>query len=149
MPSLGKDVNSGFILAYALDSTAATAGGSGDATEAAGASLDTQALATKAGSVSFLIGAKCSLTAAKTLTVAARIQHSVDNSVWTDLVALATLLTLSATGTNTGSCKVGSDLTGAKRYVRVAVTPDLSASGTDTATIFAVAVFGGLQELPQ
>lgn len=147
MPSLGKDVNSTFILAYALDSTAATAGGSGDATEAAGATLDTQGLATKANSVSFLIGAKTTLTAAKTLTVAARIQHSVDNSVWTDLVALATLLTLTATGT--GSCKVGSDLTGAKRYVRIAVTPDLSHTSTDTATVFAVAVFGGLQELPQ
>lgn len=147
--ALGKDTASSSIVAYALDSTAATAGGSGDATEATGNSLDTQALATKANSVNFVIGAKCSLTAAKNLTVAARIQHSVDNSVWTDLVALATLLTLSATGTNTGSCKVGADLTGAKRYIRVAVTPDLSATGTDTATIFAVALFGGLQELPQ
>jgi hypothetical protein len=37
---------------------------------------------------------------------------------------------------------------GAKRYIRVKATPDLSASGTDTAAISGVVVFGGQDSLP-
>lgn len=147
MQGLGKDINGEILAKYALDSSAATAGGAGDNTEVNGATLDTQGLAAKAHSVSFIIGAKATLTADKTLVVTAKIEDSADGSSWADLVASATILTLTATGV--GQAKLGVDLGKARRYVRVSATPNLSHTATDTSTIFGIAVFGGMQELPQ
>ncbi len=40
------------------------------------------------------------------------------------------------------------DLSGFNRYVRVKFTPDMSATGTDTAELAAVAILAGQAELP-
>ena len=53
-------------------------------------------------------------------------------------------LTSAAGGTEVGVGTLGYDLSRARRYVRIQATPDLSATGTDTASICGVAVFGGL-----
>ena len=50
--------------------------------------------------------------------------------------------------TETGVAVMRVDLSGVKQYFRCAVTPDLSASGTDTATFGAMFVLGGLQNMP-
>ena len=60
---------------------------------------------------------------------------------------------LTLTGDTGGSTEagvgvVGADLRSARRYVRVVATPDLSAADTDTASIDAVAVLYGADELP-
>lgn len=149
MASLGRDISHELIAKYAFASTAVTAAGSGDATEIVGLTIDTQALPTKAESVAFLVSVLASLTATKNITIAAHIQDSADDSTYADVVASQTILTLSATGTNRGTGKIGVNLNLCRRYIRIYLTPDMSASGTDTATVTGIAVFGGLQEQPQ
>lgn len=151
MYSGARDIKSEVIGVYALAATNATAGGAGDATAANGATIDTTAFATRYNAVAFQIGARGTLGAAATLTVAAKIQTSANGSDWTDATAAATVLTLTGGAggtTETGVGVVGLDLAFAQRYLRVVATPDLSAADTDTATIFGLAVFGGAEALP-
>ena len=63
----------------------------------------------------------------------------------------ATTYATGATGgsTETGTIEINVSLRGARRYVRVNFTPDLSAANTDTAALSAVIVFGGAERLPQ
>mgnify|MGYP000246303203 CR=1 FL=1 len=149
MSSLGKDLKGETTSKFALTSTAVTAGGTGDATEIDGASIDTTALGVKAQSVLFSIPCRAVLGATQTLTVIGNLQDSADNSTWADINDSATLLTLtggSGGTTETGVARMGFDLTRARRYVRCQVTPDLNRANTDTAVIGAgVATFGGLQ----
>lgn len=151
MSSLGKDIKGDTISKFALVSTSATAGGSGDATEIDGASIDTTALSAKVQSVVFEIPCRAVLGAANTLVVIGNLQDSANGSDWTDITDSATLLTLtggSGGSTETGTARMGYDLTKARRYVRCQVTPDLNRANTDTAVIGAgVAVFGGLQAI--
>lgn len=150
MYSLGKDLASEILPKYAIASTSATAGGSGDNAEVNGATLDVQAIAGKPNSVCFLVAATSTLAATKTLKITANLQDSADGTNFTDITDPAVILTLTgATGgsTETGAAKLGFDLTKARRYVRIQATPDLNATGTDTAVMTGVAVFGGFQEL--
>lgn len=152
MASLGRDIESEILTKYALDSTDAVAGGTGDEDEVDGITIDKSALPSRALSASFVIGATATLAQTKTLVVTANLQDSADGSNWDDLTSPATILTLTgATGgsTETGTGRIGVDLTKARQYVRIQATPDLNATGTDTATIFGLAIFGGFQELPQ
>ena len=156
MTSLGRDLKAHTRADYALDVTAVVAGspGGGDAQAITGETIDLQSKP-KAESVVFEIPCYADLDNAKTLTVTGKIQYSANGSAWTDLAALATLLTLTGDSVSGGSVEVGVARIGAAlnlldRYIRVMITPDLSAADTDTANIGAgVAVFGGLQEAPQ
>ena len=155
MASLGRDIASEILLEHAGAYTAATAGGSGDATEIVGTTIDLTALASRPQSVVFLIPCAATLAATKTLTLVGDIEVSDDGgSTWTTQVTSSTLLTL--TGQSGGStekdvAKIGVNLALTDiNAVRVNVTPDMSATGTDTAKIGGiVAVFGGLDQLPQ
>jgi len=147
MSSMGmKDLKAVTLAAHALAVTAATAGGSGDATEVNGVTLDTAALSARPNSVLFVVDAKATLAATKSLTITANLQDSADGSNWADITDPAVILTLTsaAGGTEVGVGTLGYDLSRARRYVRIQATPDLSATGTDTASICGVAVFGGL-----
>lgn len=152
MNALGRDIKAETKPVYALASTALTAAAGGDNTEIVGATLNLAALP-KAESVVFEVPCKAILTATKTLIVTGKIQDSANGSDWADLVASATLLTLtggSGGSTEYGVARVGVDLNKARQYVRACATPDLSATATDTAVVGAgVAEFGGLQEMPQ
>jgi hypothetical protein len=157
MSSLGKDIAGEIGALYALASTAATAGGSGDNTEITGATINTASLNTAPAiygkdfnSVAFVIAGTTTLSATKGLTVAALIEDSADGSTWATKVASATIVSVTSTGggTVTFTGKIGVDLTACRQYVRVKATPNLTASGTDTATVFGVAVLGGGNELP-
>ena len=142
MSSLNKDLKAETLVAHALAFTSATAAGTGDATEVNGVTLDTNALSSRANSVLFIVDAVAALTADKTLIVTANLQDSADGTNWTDITTPAAILTLTASGSGVGT--LGYDLSTARRYVRIQATPDLSHTGTDTATISGVAVFGGL-----
>ncbi|MCW2243584.1 discoidin domain-containing protein [Azospirillum canadense] len=139
-------------VAFALAPTSATAGGSGDSAAVNGTSIDVTGFsAGRVESVGFLLGATATLAATKTLTVGAKIQTSNDGASWTDVKDAATILTLTgATGgsAETGVGKIGVSLEYCGRYVRVVATPELSATGADTATIFGTAVFGGAHKKP-
>lgn len=156
MTSLGRDLKAHTRADYAMDVTAIVAGspGSGDATDITGETIDLQGLP-KAESVVFEIPCYADLDNAETLTVTGYIQYSAAGSTWTDFADAATLLTLTGDSVSggseeTGVARIGADLNLLDRYIRVIITPDLSADDTDTANIGAgVAVFGGLQEAPQ
>lgn len=61
----------------------------------------------------------------------------------------ATIATGKTGGTTETGCKSYSvPISGAKRYLRLKYTPDLDASGTDTAALSAVAIFDPPQYLP-
>lgn len=149
MYALGRNVAAEILPKYAAASTSLTAAGGGDNTAVNGSAIDQTTFPCKAESIAFLIAALAVLTAAKTLVVTAKIQDSADNSTWADVVASATILTLTATGTSSGAGRLGVDLNTCRRYVRVVFTPDLSATGTDTAVVQCIAILGGLQEVPQ
>lgn len=153
MPSLGKDIKGETYTKLALVSTAVTAGGSGDATEVDGATIDTAGLPTKANSVSFEIPFRAVLGAANTGIITANLQDSANGSSWADITDPAAILTLtggSGGTTEVGVARLGFDLTRARRYIRIQATPDLNRANTDTAVMGAgIAVFGGLAEAPQ
>lgn len=158
MNQLG-DIGARLLAKYASASTSVTAGGSGDAALITGASIDLTTLASRPNSVSFMAAVTATLTEAATLTVTGSIEVSADGTNFYALVATKTILTLTGgTGgsTETGVAKidaydlarnvptVGTPI----RYVRVKLTPDASATKTDTAVVgAAVGVFGLLNNV--
>jgi len=135
----------------------ATAAGTGDATAVTGATIDrldsnTGSLAGSAV-VSFLFST--TLAATKTLSIGSvYVYQSSDASTW-DSTAYYTqtspgVVATGATGgsTVTGVSSFSVDLLLAKRYIRVVFTPDISATGTDTATIVAEVTLAGFDRLP-
>lgn len=137
---------------YALASTSATAGGSGDATEVNGATINTAALTARPNGVVFFVPVTATLAQAETITLTANLQDSADGSTWADITTPAVLLTLtggSGGSTETGCVKLGFDVSRARQYLRVQATPNLSAANTDTAVMGAgTAVFTGLDTAP-
>lgn len=135
----------------ASDSGSATAGGTGDATAVNGIIIDRDAHG-HALSACFATRYKTTLAQTKTLTLAYSLKHG-DDSGLSDVSEFASGSVVVATGPTGGATvrdilRTAIDLAGAKRYIRFDVTPDLSASGTDTAEFSTVAVFGGLYKLP-
>lgn len=137
MHSLGRDIKAETLKVFALTSTSLTAGGGGDNTEITGATIDRQSY-TKAESAEFILPCRAVLAAGKKLTVTGLVEDSANGSSWATYLASATLLTLLDSGsgsTLTGVARMGIDLNGARRYIRCKATPDLDASGTDTAVV--------------
>lgn len=148
-----RDLKAATIAVFALTSTSITAGGGGDATAINGATIALGTLGKRASSVMFCIPCRAVLAAGKKLTVQGKIQESADGSTWTDVASNATILTLLDSGsgsTMTGMAVMGLDVVRENTtHIRIVVTPDLDASGTDTAVIgTGTAVFGGLDVVP-
>ncbi len=94
------------------------------------------------------------LAATKTLSLAANLQDATSSS-GTGVADFGTALaaTIVATGdtggsTETGVVELDFDVSGADQYVRIQFTPDLNATGTDTASISAIYVLGGADVNP-
>lgn len=137
----------------AIDAYTATAGGSGDATAANGIEVDLLALTNKPRSMKVQIGVTAVLAATKTAVLVAKVQHRDTGGSWADYTydprggtigtTTLTLTGQSGGSTERGVLEINCNLEGAKQNVRVTVTPDLSATGTDTAAIWAIYNFGG------
>ena len=131
---------------------ALVAAGAGDNTAVTGLILDRAALGWPQSCV-VCLPFTATLAAAATLTVAAVLQHG-DNSGLSDAATLATIATgVQATGGSGGTTEqrqieVNVNLAGAKRYLRVNLTPDLSAGSVDIARVGAVIAFGGANRKP-
>ncbi len=154
MPSLGRDTSNRNLYRYVAAVASVTAGGSGDATAINGVAHDLQGFGTrqKAESVMVAVGGVASIASSQTLSIACKLQESANGSSgWTDITLLPTQTVTAVTGATTSAAyqvQFGFDLTKtAQRYVRVVVTPDASASGTDTATVQVSSIFGGLKRL--
>lgn len=134
----------------------ATAGGSGDATEVDGAWVDREL-----SGVGMAMSAKLVIAytatfgeTGATLTFALNFQDATasDGSGSDDFDSAVTATT-AATGdsggsTETGTFEVDIDLSGANQFIRAQITPNLSASGTDTCEWSAVIVFFGDHRQP-
>ena len=155
-----KDVGSYLAAATGFADGSATAGGSGDATYKAGAILDLLALDHPL-SGAIVVPYTTTLAQDETLSLKVKIEHG-DDSGLSDAAdytfgqpdGLAEYAeAVVATGGTGGSTEVGTeiyryDLSGLKRYFRISVYPDLSASATDTATFAGALVLAGQASMP-
>lgn len=139
--------------ARATAAATATAGGSGDNTAVTGVVID-RAAHGWAQSAVFVVPFTTTLAAAATLSVVMTVQDG-DAANLSDAASFATRANAvvatgpAGGGTVTGVVELNVNLSGAKRYVRLNFTPDLSAANTDTAALgSALAVFGGAIRLP-
>lgn len=168
MGALDRDLAAHLYVRNASAEVNATAAGAGDNTEVNGSTLSlvsTDMLNQKPASVAFLLWLRAALGAGENLAVETTLQYSVDGgSNWLDAtvangcgfnkanIAHAAVLASVGGGTVLGVLKVGMDLTRiptSANAVRIQFTPNLSAGATDTATLTAVAAFGGLQNPPE
>lgn len=121
----------------------ATAGGTGDNTKVTGATIDRQGFGSAAVSINYL----AALAQGATLSFAVEVQESDDGTTWGTATALqsAAIAATGGTGGSTekGTVKVCDSYETRARYVRYNVTPDLSASGTDTLSFGVQAILGG------
>ena len=124
----------------------ATAGGSGDATEVDGATVNRDTYGMPESAL-LKIQWITSLTADKTLAFTITLQDSADGSTWADVTVsdFASAITV-----KTGALTTDEDfhlsklkLSGLRQYVRAQVTPDLSHTSTDTAIGNFCFVLGG------
>lgn len=144
--SIGDEIS----VRRATANAAATAGGAGDNTLVTGVIIDRAALGWPESCV-VAIPFTATLAAAATLTVGGVLQHG-DAANMSDASAFSTItpaVVATGAGTVTGQVEVNLRLTGAKRYVRLNFTPDLSAASVDTAALSGIIVFGGAGRLPQ
>lgn len=151
--SLGRDLGSTIQHVAHIANTAITAGGGGDNTAINGTTIQLSTLFPnnqRAESVALLLGGKATVASTQNLQVTVTLQESVDGSTWTNLATgTATVGPVTVvTGVTTAAdwqYEFGWDLTKVTQdRLRFVVTPNLSASGTDTANVYGVAVFGGL-----
>lgn len=139
-----------------------TAGATADNDEVTGAAVDRLLAVGGKGlamSCKLVIPWSAILTSTKTLSLAANLQHSsTSTGTYADLtdrngddVAFASEVV--ATGTTDTSAfngvrELSVDLSGAKRYIRAQITPDISTATTDTAFIASTIILGGATENP-
>lgn len=128
----------------------ATAAGTGDDTAVNCDAVDVHG---NYGFMKVALAYSAALTSTKTLSITAKVETSdVSNFATKSDFGTAMAKTAVAGGEDVtsaaGVLEFDFDLRGAKRYVRFVYTPDLSASGTDTATLCATYVLGGAAEQP-
>lgn len=154
MSFMDKNIGGAIKLVRASAAATATAGGSGDAAAVTGVIIDRAELGWPKSAV-FGVPFTATLAAGATLSLAMTVQDSdaanLDGAATYATRANAVVATgPSGGGTVTGMVELDVNLEGAKRYVRLNFTPDLSAANTDTAALgSAVAAFGGANRLPQ
>lgn len=131
---------------------AATAGGSGDASKVTGVIIDRASIGTPQSGV-LAVPWTATLAEDKTLSLTYTVVTGAEDDLG-DGETLVTDTVVLGTGGSGGSTESGCfeldlKLAATGRYVRIDLTPDLSATGTDTAALAAVLVCGGMDRLPQ
>lgn len=152
MTSLRKNVGAMIACLYAAAPTAIVAGSGTDNAEITGVIIDRLAHGTPLSGV-MVIPFTTTLAAAATLSLAYTVQEGqlANLSDAATLVSAAPAVVATGPGgggTVTGQLQVDLNLAPAGRYVRVRLTPNLSAANTDTAALAAVMVLGGTDRVP-
>lgn len=138
------------IAGRACAAATAVAAGTGDATEVSGQWIDRQGFL----SAKLIVTYQAVLAEGETISIAANLQDATDSSgTGAADFGTASADAVRATGGSGGSTERGVveidvDLSAARQYVRAQFTPNLSASGTDTAILSAVLVLGGAESIP-
>jgi len=135
------------------DHETTTAAGAGDASTFTGNTIDREGFGNSGPSLSALMGViyEATLASGKTYSIGYGVQHSPDNSTWTDYQTATYVVVatgISGGGVAKGQFNVQVDLTNAKRYVRFMANADLNATGTDTSYYDVVGFFAGMDRLP-
>lgn len=128
-----------------------TAGGAGDNVKVDGATIDRKNGTALAHSAKVGTGFLFALADTKTISLAHEIQESSDGSSWdtAEVIEASTVKATSDGGTNErGVDEHSIDLMGRKRYFRINVTPDLSATATDDGFVFTIVALGGWDQIP-
>lgn len=142
------DTGTNITIRRAAASTSALAAGTGDNTQIVGDIFDRGAAMNFPKSLTIALEYTTTLAANKTLTAKSLIIEHGDDAALGDVATLyapadVVLATDSGSGsTLKGSYKYSLDLHGAKRYIRLKWTPDLNATGTDTAVVESQLIFG-------
>jgi hypothetical protein len=146
-----ENIGSQIAVVRGAANTAVTAGGVGDATAVTGVIIDRAELGWPQSCV-VAVPFTTTLAATQSLSLAITVQsgEAANLSDATTFATRANGIVASSVGggTVTGTVELDVNLSGAGRYVRANFTPDLSASGTDTAALSEVIVFGGQIRLP-
>lgn len=147
-----KDIGALLKVLRAAGNAAVTAAGAGDATAVPGEIIDRAEKGMPQSGV-LAIPFTATLAEGETLSVAYTVEEGEEDDL-SDASTLASETVVAATGptgggTVTGCVEIDVKLRACGRYVRLGYTPDLSASGTDTAALSAVLVCGGMDRLPQ
>lgn len=143
--ALGRDPQ--VALAFGAESTSLTAAGTGDNTEVTGQGIDLSSLAASE-SIAWMFGVKAALTDTESITLkTVTVQDSADGSSWSDVEVIGTILTYTSSGGGTvrTTAIVKYDRNKLRKHARLKYTPDLSASGTDTAVVQCIAGAFGLR----
>jgi hypothetical protein len=158
MHPLRHDFDGEFRALTAVRTTDLTAAGAGDNAEVTGATINRlNAQAGMADSLIFEIVGVATITATKALNVIGTLEHSDDGTTFAAApavyqpsgVAGGAIGSVSATGVNDVLLKYKvPKAAGLKQFVRLKITPDLTAGATDTARVGAIALLGGVQLLP-
>jgi hypothetical protein len=146
-----ENIGSKIAVVRAAANTAVTAGGGGDNTAVTGVIIDRAALGWPQSCVVALLFTT-TLAATQSLSASITVQDG-DAANLSDAATFASradaiIASSVGGGTVTGQVEFDVNLSGAKRYVRANFTPNLSASGTDTAALSEAIVFGGATRLP-
>ena len=147
-----KDIGSLLTARLASPFAAITAGGAGNAVAVFGGALQRSTFGLPR-SAALVLAFSGTLAAGKTIALTqVQVQDSADGVNWstyqtfTDPGAVATGPT--GGGVVSGQILLRAQLSGARDWVRVGFTPTLNATGSDTATVSATAIFAGEARLP-
>ncbi len=159
MPALQTDIGA-HLAARANGAVFATAAGTGDATEVDGTFLDRTGFLTCVAIITW----EATLADTETLSIAANLQDASDGAgAGAADYGPAFANAIVGTGLTGGTTERGvvvleinliadavpaGDIRVCDQFVRIQFTPDLSASGTDTAVISGTIVFAGADTLP-
>jgi hypothetical protein len=131
-----------------------TAGAGNDGVEVNGPALDLLALTKKYHSCKVMIVWEAAIGASESLSIAANIQTSSVSNFGSDTADLSPAFPSAIVqaggggGTFQGVTEFSVPLVGAKQYIRLQLTADLSRANTDTVAIAAVFVMGGADQNP-
>lgn len=147
--TVSHDPSALLAAAYAVAETDVTAAGTGDATEVSTAWIDV----TECESVVFALAYTTTLADTESLSISGNLQEATDASGtgaadYGDAIASTTIVTSSGGTTETGVMFAAFDVSATDGFVRFQFTPNLSASGTDTAKIQCLALLGGHKQNP-
>ncbi|MCP3163330.1 hypothetical protein [Myxococcus qinghaiensis] len=135
-----------FYKAVGVAGGALTAGGTGDAAEVTSGAVDRNGF----DSAQLLLTGSTNCAAGQTLKATVKLAESEDGTAFGADETLANAVTVVAGGAAPQAFCLRVDLRVAnrKRFLRMKVTPDLSAASTDTAQWGAALVLGGADEFP-
>lgn len=144
------NIGSKISVRRAAANLAITAGTGQDNQQQTGVIIDRAALGWPLSAV-FAVPFEAVLAASETLSIAytVRTSDAADMSSPQTVASAAAAVVATGAGTIGGTFEANVSLRGARRYVQLLYTPDLSRANTDTATLSGVAVFAGADRLPQ